>query len=221
LREPDHRPAPAFERAGEAEEAKRQQQVAALSEQQQAGYERLLADQKQMRDRQREKQQAQERALVAERMRRHMLQDRQRHLKPPSERHKLKRPNDLSRAIDDHLAGRETAVTKEYHRQLNAAAARARVEVAKMHKQAREKLAAAQKRQRDVVLSKAARQRAQGTAAKEFNFEAARPPRLAPQFENAARDQALGRAFEKAVKAEAGRGPENEHDIGRDIGEGR
>jgi hypothetical protein len=185
-----------FEKASDAAEAQRQQMLAALDNEQRAAFDKLREDHKAKQQEMRDAQARSQSQQIAERMRRHLLQDKELRLEHDSHRHKLKQPQELSRAIEDHLAGRMNIITREYNRQLAIAHDKAKRDVARGHLQAQIAQKGSQQRHEDMLLRQATRERA------------------TPEFTQAAKDTSWKRAFEKAARQETERG--NDHELDRD-----
>ena len=201
MKDPAHPPGPEFGKASDTAEGQRQHMIAALDEGQREAFQKLNDQQG---DKQQELQKAQERVRdeqTAQLMRRHLLQDKQLRLEHDAHRHKLKRPQDLSRAVEDFMTGRDTPVTREYNRQLSNANSRAKQDVDHKNNHARQQQQEAQQREQDRFLRKATKRRA------------------TPEFSMAAKDTSWSRAFNRAAKQEIDRG--NERDINRDLDEPR
>ncbi len=221
IKQPDHPVGKDFDKAGDAAESTRQQQIAALTEQQREGFEALRRQQEVKEKAQRETQQQQSRDQTAERMRKHLLPDKEMHLRPGAHSHKLKPPQELHQVLKDHLNGRDKRVTQEFRSQLATAKKKAKSDIARDQKQAHEKMKAAHKRERDEFLKKAVQQRKPKSKTQAFGENAASITQrgASEPFAQAAKDQSWQRAFEKAAKHEADH--EHQHDKADDFGKTR
>lgn len=218
MREPRHPVGPAFSKAGDAAEAVRQQQIAALTDKQRQAFEQLQQKHQEQEKRLRETQKTERAQQIPERMRKHLLPKKEPHHRHDAHRYKLKAPQDLHRAVADHLAARKTRAATAYSRQLAIAESRAKAEITREQALAREKMQAGHRREQDGFLKSCARERGTKSAVKEFNEKAVETTRrAAPEFAKAAQDPSWKRAFDKAAREEAARAHERDrvHDRGR------
>jgi len=205
IKQPDHPVGKDFDKAGDAAVSTRQQQIAALTEQQRERFDALRRQQEVKEKAQRETQQQHSREQTAERMRKHLLPDKEMHLRPGAHRHKLKPPQELHQVLKDHLDGRDAHVTQEFKSQLAIAQKKAKNDIARDQKQAHEKMKAAHKRERDEFLKQAVRQRKPKSKTRAFGENAASITQrgASESFAKAAKDQSWQRAFEKAAKQQS------------------
>lgn len=201
MKDPAHPPGPEFGKASDTAEGQRQHMIAALDDRQRDAFQMLKDQQAGKRQELQKAQEGVRDEQIAQRTQRHLLQDKELRLDHDAHKHKLKRPQDLSRAVEDFMAGRDTPVTREYNCQLSNACGRAKQDVDNQNNQARQRRQEAQQREQDRFLRKATRQRA------------------TPEFTMAAKDTSWSRAFNRAAEQEVDR--ENEHDINRGLDEPR
>lgn len=201
MREPSHPAAPAFEKASDLEEGQRRQLMAALTPPQREAFDKLGQQHDKAAKELRENQQSHATEQIKDRMRTHLLPQKEPHLRPDSHRHQLKDQQELSYALQDFTAGKKTRVTQKYRQELGQAHDKAQREVSREHQHERSKQQDGQKREKDDFLKEAARER----------------QRISPEFEKAARDPSWHRAFNRAAHKEADHSRDLSHQHKHDL----
>lgn len=198
MKDPRHPPGSAFEKSSDHDEYRRQQLIAALTPGQRHAYEQLCEKHEIAQNHLHERQERSASDRIAERMRHHLLQHKEPHLRPNVHEHQLGSRQELVHAAMDFLNGKETHATLKYGHFLKEAHKRAKDDVVREHGQQRQKLYEGQQRERADFLEQAQRDRSAEKTQKDF--------------EKAARDRLWARAFNRAARKEADLDNPHDHD---------
>lgn len=198
MKEPQHRPSPAFYKAADADEHKRQQRIAALTGAQRQDYKALETEHRSNEKSKRNSLKHEHAQKLSDRMRAHLTLEPQPCLKlrEPSNAPDDKQLKRMRHAVDDFLAGRKTRDTNAYALQLQQAEKMARGEFKVHSNEVLGKIREDHQQQRDQLLEKCEKDHARDQNKAELKKNA--------------KDITWNRALEKAASQEKERSPKRE-----------